>query len=395
MQAQKPFRRISPLSIGLISLLVGVIFVPTVMTMVATSGDYVANLIDALFWAETGAVTRPRPHFLYQLLVIAFHWIVPGGDFSLAAAALSIVSYVALGVMIYILVYPLFANFMGWRRTFAAFFAMLALMIVSPITVMTWYKHNLYLGYIAVHSYHNPTMIVHQPFALLLWLFAIKVFTGKTTSVRLILVCAGIAVGATLSKPNYALCLLPALSLLVVSAYVQKQAINFPLLSIGIAVPLGEVLAWQYFVYKTTGMGGFEFAPLKVMSYYAQGDLLPKFILSILFPLSVSMFYFNAARRDISLRVSWLAFLFACFYLYFLTETINWTDGNFAWGGEITLMLLFVTSTILFLRENMAAITQRKFSAKFCVCSSIWLLHVASGILFFLSSTSDQWRQWL
>lgn len=385
--------RVPPLSIALMSIILTAIFAPASASMVGRGGDYVLHMRYAQLWEQNGLWGKPLPHFLYQSLLIFFKGLLPGQNFPLAAAVINTFSYLALGLTLYILFYRLLSNFSPKKRLMTTTVLTVILMLVAPITLLTWAAQNQYFGYIAVQSYHSPTMNLLRPLALWLSLFAVQVFRDKSTSVPLVLLCAAIAMLLSITKPNYGIAILPALALLTLVALFRKKPIDWRLLLVGIVVPIVTVIIWQYFFYRSQGIGGFSIAPFQVMNFFSPipGSLLPKFLLSSAFPLCVLLLYFKTATQDIALRLAWVAFMFGVFYTYFLMDTLVWQAGNFIWSGEITLFLLFVTSAFFVVRQYMAA---RKWTWQLTVCAIILALHLMSGIAFYHSHFSDNWNSW-
>jgi hypothetical protein len=382
--------RVPPLSIALISIILIAIFAPVTVSLVFRGGDYLTHVRYAILWESDGLWGKPLPHFLYQSLLI-FANTFTGHNYPFSASLINMISYLSLGITLYVMLYQCVAEFSPHKRLVTAIGLTLVLILVAPINLLTWNSQKLYYGYIAIQSYHSPTMILLRPMALWLFLFAVRVFRDKPTSVPLVLLCTAIAALSTLTKPNYAICILPALALLTLYALYRKQPVDWRLLIVGIVVPITEVIIWQWFFYRGQGIGGFSFAPLQLMNYYSPTGLLPKFILSLLFPLTVLIFYFQAVIRDISLRLCWIAFAFGAFYMYFLIENRAWQDGNFGWGGEITLFMLFIASVIFLIRQYKA---NRQWTRSLMVCSSVLALHLISGIAFYIPNLSDAWNTW-
>jgi hypothetical protein len=311
---------------------------------------------------------------------------------------MNVAFYLLFGLIVYVLVAPLFRSLPPRRRAVASILTPLALMVITPINLLTLSQQNLYWGYIRMNSYHNPPMILMKPFALLLFLFGVRVFRGEQTSIPMVLLSSTIAFLCAIAKPSYAICLLPALALITLFALIRKQAIDWRLLLVGIVVPLTVVLFWQNRYHAAAGMGGFVFAPFQVMDYYSD-NLLLKFLLSILFPAFIVALYFKDAVRDKSLQLAWGTFLIGAFYTYFLSETegwtVNWRDANFTWSAEIGLLILVIASTIFFVRQNRTSLLDHRWTWKAALCALLFMLHLISGIALYLSTLGPNWRAWL
>jgi hypothetical protein len=264
-------------------------------------------------------------------------------------------------------------------------------MFIGPINLLPLSPPDVYLGYISPHVYHNPTIALLKPFALILFLYACQVFKSVRTSYVMIIACALISTFGTMAKPSYAIVIIPVLGLLAPIYWWRGRPINWMLLIAGIALPIGIVLIWQQRYYANTNLGRFIFAPLLVMSYYSADNLLLKLLLSIAFPLAVLIFYYREALKDISMQIGWLGLAVGLLYTYLLAESYGWQDGNFTWSGQIALLILFVVSAIFLVKRNMPLFSQRRVTPAFIICTLLLLLHLIGGIAIYTTSSSPDW----
>jgi hypothetical protein len=380
--------RVAPWTIALLSTIIVTLFAPVIVLMLAEGNDYPAHIRFALIWDETGYLLSP--HFLYHRLFLLVRAAL--NNSALAASILAILCYLCLGwIVIVLLNRVLFGVRRGW---IAAVAVTVILLLVTPINLLTLKEHNLYWGYISIHTYHNPTILLLNPLALVVFLFAVRIFDSHRASLKTVFVCGIVAALTIMAKPSYAICLLPALAILTAFSLLRKRAIDWGLL-VGIALPTMIVLVWQYLYVDVYGRGGFTFAPFQVMRAYSPDGLLPKFLLSLLFPLCVLVSYFKQARTNLTIQLAWLAFALGAFYSYFMAETILWQDANFLWSGQISLLILFIISTHFWLAQNVTLLSARQISWKFGLCATVLALHVASGIAFYVSNLHADWRTWM
>jgi hypothetical protein len=291
-----------------------------------------------------------------------------------------------------------------WLLALTSLAVALSVTLVAPVSVLTWGSHNLLFGYIGINTTHNPTYLLLKPLALLLFINSLEIFTyqpGSRSRIRFFLTGL-LTILATLAKPNYIICLLPALSLLAFYWSLKKRSLDWQRLILGVILPAVIILGWQYLATYTTDRvlraeGGIVFAPLAV---YARdsGMLLPKFFLSILFPLSVYALYYKDASKDISLNLAWFNFFFGAFYTYMLAETgLRFQDGNFKWSGQVTLFILFLVSIVFFLRKNSDWLSGRVFRKSgyaFSTGAITFGLHLASGVLFYYIQLTQPANSW-
>ncbi len=256
----------------------------------------------------------------------------------------------------------------------------LGISIATPVSLLWFVDGLMYLGYIGITSFHNPTVIMLRPLALLQFIYACKLFAHKQLTKRQILIAGLVSLLGTYVKPNFAICIVPAL--IVVSAYrlLKKKTVNIKGLAFGFFIPIGVILIIQFLFTFNSNIGGdagIAFMPFAVMDVYSK-HLLSKFILSILFPVFVTLLYIKKSVFDVRMILGWLIFLIGAFYTYFLAETgSRFYDGNFGWSGEITLVILFALSTLFYL-EMPHNCRLRDF-----VLKVVWAGHVVVGVIYY------------
>jgi hypothetical protein len=328
-----------------------------------------------------------EPHFLYHRVVAVFA-LVPHLDFANAALAATLGFYILLSLVLYHLVRGVLTCSAAPSASLAAVLITLALMLVSHITLFTWDQRDLYLGYIGINVYHNPTMVALKPFTLLLFLYASAVFCPRSSHTATELTAAVcLTLASTLAKPSYTICLLPALFAFSAYRLLRRDYVDRRLLLGGIVVPALVTLAWQYEVTYVSQPSSIVFAPLAVMRMYSS-SLLPKFLLSVLFPLLVAVLFWRRAIASAALSLAWLTFMFGAGYTYLLAEAgPRMAHGNFGWSAEISLFILFVVSALFVLREGLLTFpvtrTSWKLNAKLALCALGFGLHLVSGVLWY------------
>lgn len=255
----------------------------------------------------------------------------------------------------------------------------LALSLVAPVALVALIDRRFYTGYLGLITYHNPTIILLRPLALLQFIYAVRNFTDSSISWLEILFAAIVSLLANFAKPNYSICILPALGIMAVIWLWKKRPVNWKLLFFGFALPLSLSLALQYLVvYQGSDTRGIIFYPGGALTVYSH-FLLEKFILSALFPLLLAILYWPQIWEDPRMLLAWLSFAFGTLYSYFLAEAgAGIRDANFTWSGEITLYILFCVSTLYWL-EN-----YRRDLKKEWQLISAWGLHLVFGLLYYL-----------
>lgn len=270
----------------------------------------------------------------------------------------------------------------NWLRAIWA----VSLTLVAPLMIFFLLDRHFYLGYIGLATYHNPTIRLLQPVALLSFVCAVRVFTPLPNSWKVVLSSALLVIFSALIKPNYLVCILPALGLMVVVRLVWKKPVDWRLLMVGFLAPGVLILSVQLLLtYYLPGNdpSSILFSPLGVMERYS-AYLLPKFFLSILFPLAVLLFNFRRVLRDDTLMLAWTGFLASLPQMYLLAESGDrFMHGNFLWGAQIMAFILFVASARFLWR---ALITAEKFPGRAkLVALAIYAAHFLAGIAYYVS----------
>jgi hypothetical protein len=336
------------------------------------------------------------PHFAYQLILIIINTIFPITYEMAGAIATTLCQAATSAILFYFIIEACRVS------TRFAMFLCLSLVFVMPIPVLFSIDSHLYNGYIGINVYHNPTIIILKPLALLVYIFMYRFFVRDSSCFKFknIFFCAGITVLCVIAKPSYIICFLPALFMLILFNWRHDKLKFSRFYLCGFLVPSILILAFQYWLTfsqaphaSVTYKSKIILAPFVVMHSFSS-YLLLKFVLSALFPISVIICYFQKARRNTELLFSWLVFFIGSIYTYLLAESPRMFHGNFLWSGQITLFILFISSVVFFVNNSLHGREFRQIiSDKLAVfCCSMYLLHVVSGIIFYLAEYYSPWR---
>lgn len=362
---------------------------------------------------QTGII--PTSHFLLQALIIGVHKLFPESSFEFAAWLVDIAFQVFAVLIIYSVLLPSMKNTITRMKSIILGLLTITLLLVWPIPLLFPLDQHLQIGYLGISNQLNsPTQILLKPIALLLFLYAVRVFypsknhSFKTTAAILFL----LTILSIIAKPSYIICLLPAMIITCGYMYCKKQPFNWRLFVIGILLPASIILGWQYLATYTSlriisRQAGITFLPLGLYSLYPSG-LLPKFLLSILYPLIVTGLYFKSAINDLYLRFAWLNFVIGAIYSYSLVETVSMQAGNFVWSGQITSFILFVTTTVFLIRQNHTIVSMpisnkqvSHLDFRFLAGFTALTLHTLSGIIWYylnwlsiISKNQPPWYHW-
>ena len=375
MHIQRKLTRNDHRAVQILVLITTVLFGYILLYMFATiQGDFAAHIGFSIHFAEYGIARVP--HLLYHVLVIALVKLLPSLDYTSAGLIVCLAFYAVTPIILYRIVRPAFLG-TGWRPSLLASFFTIALMFVTNVNLFTLPQQDLYFGYIAINTFHNPTMILLKPFALVTFIFALAVLQNR------IAFSPGVALGGGLlttlcmfAKPNYMICLLPALTIISAVKWVRREPMSWRLFVISLAVPTVVTFVVQYLIaFGGESDNAVILAPLAWLRE-PLGILLIKLILSALFPLFVCLLHWSTARKDLALTIGWLSFAVGAAQVYLLDETgVRSGDGNFVWSAQITLFVLFVYSVIFVLQ-------QKGGGWRWWVCVTAFVLHLISGFVF-------------
>ncbi len=241
-----------------------------------------------------------------------------------------------------------------------------------------WNFPSVGRGQVSPNVWHNPTAIFAMPFALLLFLLALRALDYPRLPAAA--AAGGAAVLSGLAKPNYVLAFAPCFG--VAALVALANAIRSGRLSVfGAAVQLlaafGPALAVLGYQFLSTfgrggpGAAGVVFDPLAAWRMTSP-NVPASVLLGVEFPLVVTVFYPRQAVRDPGVVLGWatLAVAVAQFALLFETGSRAF-HGNFGWGVVLADQVLFVACCGFLLRQPVGVFRDLAFL--------VLGLHVASG----------------
>lgn len=343
---------------------------------VAYNTDYGSHI----YWAQNiyAFTFRVPPsviaHSSWQWLLLLIH-VVLNLKWNFEALLVSVASLSVVAVFIYS---TLRRNLNGLLSGVLV----MAVMISAPILLIhpfmtLWHMAN---GYLGTNVYHNPTILLLKPLALFQFFMTLHFLHHPKSKWYVVLIAMLVSGLAVFTKPNLIICLLPAIGLLVFIKILKKEPVDWPGLIIGITLPSLAILVWQFLItYSPNSNDGVIFSPFQVMNSFSD-YLLPKFLLSIAFPMVVALSFWKSVIHDKRMQLGWFTFFFGAMLTYFFAESGNRENaGNFVWSAEISLFILFVCC-LIFLSEN-KHLLKRAFHTWPVVLTGI--LHVVYGFFYY------------
>lgn len=321
------------------------------------------------------------PHFLYHLVVFCISKV------SHLSFRVSSCLTLAFGVMFStIMIERILRHFLKGRYSdYFLLFVSVSLTIVATI-YLPFINKLPYLGTWGINPWHNPTYIAAKPFVLLVfYLYILEITKGTFFEKRFSLVRISISlVICTLIKPNFILALAPAL--IVFCFFLPGKKISMLLKTMLFLLPVLAVMVFQFiFTYyrDMSDPSSIQLCFFDVWRYYSKS--VPMALLqAIAFPLAVLAVQLRRLSKDKILLFCWLLFIIGFLFFGFLCE--SWPrkyHANFVWGYMYCLHILFVYSTVSFLRWMSDTPNNiRAFQLKFHFCNLIFLFHLLSGIYY-------------
>ena len=184
-----------------------------------------------------------------------------------------------------------------------------------------------------------------------------------------------------LAKPNFILSFLPALGLLLLVQNRSLRKLPWKMLS-AIIIPAVLVLLYQYALkYYGSSSQHLVILPFKAV-LAATGNafnLIFFYLLSILFPLLLSIFSKNWIEEKFEFSLVWINFGVAILTAILFVEQPHMNSLNFLWGQNIASFFLFIYSTG-WLLKNPGWFTQKKWQTVIIVL--VLTLHIIAGITY-------------
>jgi len=351
-----------------------ILFSPIFWVLSSQKDFFTHHLIAEALQNGTGV---PAPHIEYELLLLLLQAV--GVSWQFAGYLIAMAMEVWSGILIYKLVAD--------REQVSGkgpLLITLGLLLASPITLITLFSHNLYWGYVAITTYHNPTILLLRPLALLSMILLLQYVDGERVRKMGLLV---VLTFATFAKPSFTIALLPALALfsLINWKYLREKKM-LSLIVVASAVLVLLLLAQLFIAYSSSSSSSsIAFLP---MYYFQRRFSWLRILLSMAYPLSV-LFTFREAYTDRALQLNWLLFFFGLmFSLLFIETGDRQSHGNFLWTGQITLFLLFVFS-MKFDYQSYQHPNLERWKTGRSLRRSIFILHVICGLLWYYSEINN------
>jgi hypothetical protein len=302
-----------------------------------------------------------------------------------------VLSYLALG---WILIKYLIESWeLNKKRTlwFAGIGA-LVIMISAPIFIFTFPK-RMFLGYIMGNRYDSPTFILFKPFALVVFMSLVKNTINKWDWKESLIMALAIW-GATLAKPSLTITLIPAIGILLLFKIKEWKKTNWFYLVGPFGLVAFLVLIVQFIIGFVGDRGDrIIFDPFTEILIHVPNlwMVLLFIIMSIVFPIFISIVYWKKIKNDFGFQLAWINFFVALAYGLLLAEQINMGVNNFWNSCMIAVFVLFFVTVSFWGRKIFINLrSPDKFTLKDGLVSK-WIpalllgLHFVCGIIYYVA----------
>lgn len=358
------------------------------------AGDYRNHIIWTAELAERH--TTHLPHPLYQQITLIVKSLIPfkvmnfltnnafqihpDWYYKLPGLLTALISYLATALLLqhrfinYINTDNKFRQILSWVAT-------LICLIVAPILLFTM-GERLIVGYIKPNVWHNPTFSLLKPIALWIFFFVVD-YWKESMNFRQWISLSIMTSLAILAKPNFILSFIPALGLLLLFYNRSLRRLPWKLLT-AMMIPAFILLVYQYAIqYYSSSDQQLVIIPFKAVIAYTGNvfNLLIFYLLSILFPILVSIFYRHNIENRFAYFLVWLNFGVAVFTAILFVEQPHMGSFNLMWGQNIASFFLF-TFSIGWLLKNPQKLQQKNWQTVMILLALS--LHIISGIAYTL-----------
>ena len=250
-----------------------------------------------------------------------------------------------------------------------------------------------YLGVFTANPFHNATFMVARPFAVLAFLWYVKLLSvyeqHKTADYVLFAVFLLLA---TMTKPSFTLVMVSTAGLIMLFRLFRAKFRNFiPTVQLGLCfVPTFLDLLYQFkgvFVPVEGEEGGLGFCFGEVWMQYTSNFVLAVG-LAVGFPLLVLVLNYKECRKNTLLCFSWQLYLVSFAEAFFLYEKgFRKYDFNFSWGYMYGIFFCHFCALVMVIRKTAEAVSGRTGQGRaaiLLVCQWLAFLgHVVCGLFYF------------
>jgi hypothetical protein len=242
------------------------------------------------------------------------------------------------------------------------------------------------IGQFSPNLWHNSTTIFLMPISLIIFFKALKFLRAEDNTLKDLVILSCLVPLSMLIKPSFFFVFGPAFGLIILRKYGLRKKFWIGLIPIIAGFTLLILQTLQiYFYYPYHQEAGFRIDPFFVWNNWSY--FIPISILvSIAFPLGVSIVYFKEIKSKLEFQFSWLMlFIGLIIYSVMAENGPFWiqVSNNFGWQLYIVNFILFLISVDLLFKKSLVS-DELPFWIKL-----LWLIFIAHfliGILYLVKT---------
>lgn len=365
-------------------------------------GDFPAHIAWAKEYSENGYLYK-IPHTLFAKLVVIVRALLPANiavwvspfakqvfdlkSFELSTLIVMTLTYLSLGLLV---LRRLIKNWELEDNRFIVFAgaAAFAILTVGPIFLFT-FPDRMFLGYVTGNRFDSPTYIVAKPFVMLMFFGVVDNFFAKWNWKQAFIIIFAVMC-ATLAKPSFTITIIPAIGLAVLLNLKKYKNINWGYFFIPMGLTSAIILISQFIINYSGDRGDrIIIAPFQSILFYVPNLFLVTvfIVLSILFPLLITIINWKRIKQDIAFQLAWINFFVALTYAMIFAEEINLGVNNFWNGPMIGVFVLFFVTVSYWGKDILTKVKHKeKLSTSQIVSSSVLGIHVICGIIYYVAT---------
>lgn len=356
--------------------------------------DISAHIVHAQQFAPGDIVEVSYP--MWHLFVYELHNVfnIPIFQSAVIINALVIMIWaMTIFIIVKLLLKEELSHFSKKNKEYLYLLMTVILMIMTAIYI-PFFNKNLYIGQANCGVWHNVTLLMVKPFALVSLFTIVKYF--ETNQFKWMFSSIFVILLSIYAKPSFIIAFLPALSIFFLLFMMRKMKYNIldffsniisvfkrfkqEIIFLIIIAFLSVLILWGQYTSTYTGVGTqnkiiFDF--LGVWSLYTP-NIFISLLLTYLFPITV-LFFINHKKSNtyqLSLVLTIVSvLLFACF----AEEGQRYEHGNFGWSQQIAVQMFFIMSLVEYAKNYFKLVKWKRY-----ILSITLLLHIISGTYYLI-----------
>ncbi len=263
----------------------------------------------------------------------------------------------------------------------ALFIAMLCFSFAIPNP----FSISFYLGQTPPNIWHNSTIIFLMPFAILLFWKSAQHIENPTKK-SLIGIFILVFLNAII-KPSFLFVFIPAFAIISFVKNKISKILFFNLIPVffaGILILLQFLLIFvmdDNSIYERAEKSSVFISPFEIWSYFSK-NIPVSILISISFPIAISVAYFKKLKNKLEFQYSWLCYFIAITIFALVVESgPRKYHLNFSWQNIVCSYLLFLVTGKLWINQ---LIKRKKLLKVDLFILGLFFLHFLSGMAYII-----------